>query len=176
MQGKALVTDSPWPKLASRAMRVLLARKDASYSSLATELSRLGISESARSVEGKIQRGTFRLSFFLQSLVAVGADYPEHWSAALNSEETWEERSSEMVKAELALQPWVSWTELAHRLSLVGEDLSADYLATQVTDGTLSATLFLQCATVCGFRGVDRFLDASDLRDAANLTEPNAEK
>ena len=168
MQGNS----DAWTRLASRAMRVVMARKDSSYASLAAELLRLGVHESARSVEGKIQRGSFRFSFFLQSLVAVGAEYPEQWSSALAQESTWEARSTAVFRAELTLQPWIDWLELSHRLGLIGVGLSAESLETQVQDGTPSAALFFQCATVCRFDGLERFLDRADLTDAAYRARP----
>ncbi|MEX3897833.1 DUF6471 domain-containing protein [Paraburkholderia sp. BR10954] len=156
-----------WSKLASRAARVLLVRKDVSYAGLASELSRLGLDESARSVEGKIQRGTFRFSFFLQSLVAVQADCPAHWDSALKVRGDWEHRAAVLVRHELELRPWLTWEELARRLSVIGAQAEPDALAAQIRGGAFPTTLFLQCAVVSAFEGLELFLDRSDLRAAA---------
>jgi Domain of unknown function (DUF6471) len=159
--------DTVWSRLASRAIRVLLARKEVSYAHLAADLSRMGSEESARSVEGKVQRGTFRFSFFLQSLNAVGADCPAHWLPLLSEPGDWEHRAALLVQQELGARPWLTWQELSRRLEVIGERVSADALEAQIIGGAFPATLFLQCAVVCSFEGLELFLDQSDLREAA---------
>jgi hypothetical protein len=159
--------DTVWSSLATRAVRVLLARKEVSYSRLAAELSRLGQAESARSVEGKVQRGAFRFSFFLQSLVATGADCPPHWVDCLSASGDWSRRASLLMLKEIQLRPWLSWSELSRRLGTIGEQISPESLAAQVNSGAFSAVLFLQCAVVCAFDGLELFLDHSDLVSAA---------
>lgn len=168
--------DTVWSSLATRAIRVLLARKEASYARLAAELSRLGQNESARSAEGKVQRGTFRFSFFLQSLVAIGADCPPHWSETLSASGDWSQRASLLMRKELNARPWLTWPELSRRLGTIGEQISPESLATQIEGGDFSAALFLQCAVVCAFDGLELFLDRSDLIDAAQrgMTPPSS--
>ncbi|WP_434113364.1 DUF6471 domain-containing protein [Paraburkholderia caffeinilytica] len=159
--------DVAWARLASRAVRVALTRRDVSYAQLADELTKLGLSESARSVEGKVQRGTFRFTFFLQALMASHGEYPEHWSRALSDESPWEVRAAALMKGELALHPWLDWGKLSRRLGEIGVNLPPEALATQIDDGMFSAALFFQCAAVCRFNGTQLFLDASDLNEAA---------
>jgi hypothetical protein len=160
-------SEAAWSKLASRAVRVILARRDMSYAALAKEFVELGIAESARSVEGKIQRGTFRFSFLLQALAASQADCPAQWQQALTAELTWEERASSILRSELAQLPWLDWHALSSRLSEIGITVPAAALGEQVMSGTFSATLFLQCATVCRFPVLTGFVDTSSLNDAA---------
>ncbi|MHB9838295.1 DUF6471 domain-containing protein [Paraburkholderia terrae] len=138
-----------------------------SYARLAADLGRLGVEESERSIEGKILRGTFRFSFFLQSLVASGADWPAHWESALRANEDWERRASMLMQSELDARPWISWAELSRRLAAIGEHVTPEALSTQVKSGAFPATLFLQCAVVCSFVGLELFVDQSDLHEAA---------
>jgi hypothetical protein len=159
--------DTVWSQLAARALKVLLVRKEVSYARLAADLSRQGAGESKRTVEGKVLRGTFRFSFFLQSLIAVGADCPLHWLEPLRAPGEWEHRASLLMQQELAARPWLSWDELARQLDRIGERVPSDVLAAEITSGVFSAGLFLQCAAVCSFEGLDLFLDRSDLREAA---------
>ncbi|MCY0856662.1 DUF6471 domain-containing protein [Cupriavidus sp. D39] len=56
--------ETPWTQLAARTARGLMARKGASYQDLAKLLEAQGFAESVRAVEGKINRGTYRASFF----------------------------------------------------------------------------------------------------------------
>ncbi|EKS70381.1 hypothetical protein BURK_019955 [Burkholderia sp. SJ98] len=159
--------DAAWAKLVSRAVRVALARQDVSYAQLAVELTRMGVTESARSVEGKIQRGTFRFAFFLQALSASRVDVPPSWASVLQDEGTWEAYACSIMKDALAQQPWLDWQQLARRLGEIGVDVQPDVLCAQVEDGSFPATLFFQCAAVCRFEGVHLFLDVSALNGAA---------
>ena len=161
--------DAAWARLASHGIRVALTRRDVSYSQLAEELTKLGLSESVRSVHGKVQRGTFRFTFFLQALVASRAEYPEHWSHAMTSESSWEERAAALLKHELSMFPWLDSSKLSHRLAEIGIALAPEAFETQLNDGTFTAALFFQCATVCRFHGTQLFLDVSELNEVALL-------
>jgi hypothetical protein len=173
MQAKIVESvDATWAKLVSRAVRVALTRQDVSYAQLATELTRLGVPESARSVEGKVQRGTFRFSFFLQALSASRADCPAPWSRILATPGSWEAHAAAVFKECLAQQPWLNWDQLAQRLAEIGIDVQADVLGAQATEGIFSASLFFQCATVCRFEGIQLFLDVSSLNGAALAGKP----
>ncbi|WP_062609238.1 DUF6471 domain-containing protein [Caballeronia calidae] len=153
--------EAAWAGLVSRATRVALARQDLSYAELASRLSALGLTESARSVEGKVQRGRFRFSFFLQAVYASGATYPLSWAPVMSSTASWPERATSLLHAELGAQPWLDWPKVARRLEEIGIWIDADDLETQVGEGTFSTTLFFQCATVCRFDGVQLYLDSS---------------
>ncbi|WP_244206423.1 DUF6471 domain-containing protein [Caballeronia pedi] len=159
--------DAVWARLVSRATRVALMRQDMSYAELARELTDLGVPESARSVEGKIQRGTFRFSFFLQTVYAAKTDFPERWKDALTSSRTWEEKASAVLEAELALQPWLTSVALATRLDEIGVAVAPGVVESQIREGVFSAALFFQFATVCRLESVLQFVDASSLGHAA---------
>ena len=167
MGGKNDVT---WNKLASRVMRGVLARKDESYAALASELTRLGVDETARSVEGKIQRGSFRFAFFLQSLSVVGAEYPPQWRAEIATPGTWEQRSSRVMVSEMGMRPGMTFDELSRRLDGIGVTIPTHTLREQVTTGTYPLTLLLQCAAVLWIGDLERFIDRSDLYAAVVAT------
>lgn len=164
---KTATVDAHWARLASRAIRVALARRDMSYAQLADSLTSIGLAESARSVEGKIQRGTFRLAFFLQTLAASNNQYPKQWAVALHSGTTWEKCAASVIQIELAAQPWLDHAMLAQRLNEIGVQVAAEALKGQIEGGTLSTALFFQCATVCRFTDLHFFLDGQDLNGAA---------
>ncbi len=138
-----------------------------SYAQLAGELAKLGVSESTRAVEAKVIRGTFRFSFFLQALAASQADCPSRWDEVFSSRDTWEARAEGVFAIELATQPWLSWGMLSNRLAEIGVVVPADSLQSHIESGSFSTALFLQCATVCHFDSIHRFLDISSLNDAA---------
>lgn len=159
--------DKHWATLASRAIRCLLVRKGVSVPRLASEFGRLGGNESARALEGRMHRGTFRLGFFLQIVAAVQADYPPHWRQAMKSAGDWDARASQLFQAELAARPWLSWVEVGRRLASISENWDPRGLCTAVSTGDFPATLFLQCSVVCAFQGIELFVDQSDLFEAA---------
>ncbi|KAK43911.1 DUF6471 domain-containing protein [Burkholderia cenocepacia] len=159
--------ETAWARLASRAIRVALTRQDVSYAQLAAELNRMGVTESARSVEGKVQRGTFRFTFFLQALVAARVDCTEAWSQRLEAAGTWEVRACSLLSYLMSQQPWLDWRLLARRLSEIGIEIQPENLRIQGEEGIFSAALFFQCATVCRFEDVRSFLDFSSLNVAA---------
>lgn len=168
MQGKIVESvDAIWAHLASRAIRVAITRADVSYAQLAGALTREGFEESSRSVEGKVQRGTFRFSFFLEALAVSRTEYPPRWQFAFGGKSPWERRASRIVRGELALSPWLNDKMLSRRLGEIGVDVEPMVLSRQLDEGTFAATLFFQCATVCRFEGVQLFLNHADLNKAA---------
>jgi hypothetical protein len=158
---------SVWPSLATRAIRVLMARKEVGYTQLAVELTRLGQKETARSAEGKVKRGLFQFSFFLQCIVALKADCPAHWTDIVVGSEDWDGRAARLMQKELSARPWITFLELSRRLGSIGEKISPASISTQVEGGSFSATFYLQCAVVCAFDGLELFIDRSDLSVAA---------
>ncbi|MBC8745336.1 hypothetical protein F6X42_01425 [Paraburkholderia sp. WC7.3b] len=168
MQGKIVDSvDAMWAHLTSRAIRVAMTRSDVSYAQLADALTREGIEESSRSVEGKVQRGTFRFSFFLEALAASRSEYPPHWSPTFSGKLSWDRRASRLIRRELALSPWLDDRKLCGRLEEIGVGIEPTTLSRQLDEGTFAATLFFQCATVCHFEGVHFFLNPADLYDVA---------
>lgn len=156
-----------WTGLVSRAVRVALARQGMSYADLTAALVDMGVSETFRAVQAKAQRGTCRFSFFLQVVLASRTDYPAAWRKALTAKQSWEQRASAVLQTELSLQPWVTWTGLSARLEEIGVVVSPEDIESHVKNGTFSAALFLQCATVCRFEGIGQFVDVSSLISAA---------
>ncbi|REG48981.1 hypothetical protein B0G80_5299 [Paraburkholderia sp. BL6669N2] len=159
--------DKEWAALASRAIRGLLVRKGVSVPRLASEFARHGASESARALEGRMHRGTFRFGFFLQVVATIHADYPPHWRQAMTSAGNWDARASHLFQAELAARPWLNWVEIGRRLASISENWDPDALSAAVSAGDFAATLFLQCSVVCSFQGIELFVDQSDLCEAA---------
>ncbi|MEM5448878.1 DUF6471 domain-containing protein [Paraburkholderia guartelaensis] len=159
--------DAVWAKLVSRATRVVLARQDMSYAELASALGDIGIAESARSVEGKVARGSFRFAFFLQTLVASNAECSLVWKQTLADGAPWEQRATGILRIELGQQPWLDPAMLSARLEEIGVAAPADLLQSQIETGTFSAALFFQCAAVCSFKSASRYVDRSSLVSTA---------
>ena len=63
-----------WEDRARRLLKAELARADVGYRDLAERLKKHGIKETEACIANKISRGTFSATFFLASLVAIGAE------------------------------------------------------------------------------------------------------
>jgi len=61
-----------WELLAKRLLRAEMARKGATYKTLARELEKLGVFESPAQINRKVTRGKFSAGFLLACLAALG--------------------------------------------------------------------------------------------------------
>jgi len=145
----------------------LLARKGVPYEQLPKLLATVGVIDSARAAEGKIQRGTFRCTFFLQLLCALQADLPERIQQLLDARESWEAASRQLFLGELSDHS-LTFAALSERLAAEsGLTLETSQIEHQVMAGTYPLTLLLQLSLVAPVAGLERFIDASDISKAA---------
>jgi 3-mercaptopyruvate sulfurtransferase SseA len=63
-----------WDIEAERLLKVELARKGISYKVLAGKLAAIGITDSESAIANKINRGRFKMVFFLQCMKAIGVE------------------------------------------------------------------------------------------------------
>lgn len=159
--------DSAWAHLASRALRAALIQRGVSYEDLSRRLIRSGVQESARSIEGKVHRGTFKFTFFLQVLSAAGSALPGTWLYQQQIKESWEARATRIFRADLSAQPWLDTDMLSRRLEEVGVNVEAESLESQIDDGMFSAALYFQSAAVCRFDSLWLYLDISAVNEVA---------
>jgi hypothetical protein len=159
--------ETRWPNLASRVVRVALARKDFSYAQLSRALSSLGVRESERSLASRVSRGRIKLHLLLQIFSVTGAKMPALWGAPLSMPGTWEQRAKAVVAAELSRQPKVTLDELAQRMTRLGAELTEQTLASHLAQGTISLPEFLQCLVALGSSSLERYVDYEDLAAAA---------
>lgn len=60
--------------LARNLLRAELMKRGWSYARLADALRELGVEETEASIKSKVSRGRFTFVFFLQAMIAIGAD------------------------------------------------------------------------------------------------------
>ncbi|BEU27577.1 DUF6471 domain-containing protein [Paraburkholderia sp. 22B1P] len=166
--------DTPWAKLATRLIRVALARCDYGYADLIGALTAANIHENERALVNRVSRGTVRLTLLLQILHVAGDVPPSLWTEALKAQGSWEGRAQAIVAAELSRQPWVTPEKLAQRLAEIGAPIGEKTLVSHLNEGTLSLSLFLQCITVLGSPSLDAYLPFNALISAATSTMPAA--
>ncbi|MFC4345986.1 DUF6471 domain-containing protein [Cupriavidus numazuensis] len=159
-------TYTAWTQLAARTARGLLARKGVAYQDLATKLSNMGIPESLRSVESKIQRGSFRLDFFIATLRAVNAEYPPQWKQFVESDMPAKDAAVHILLHEIGIHG-VRIDDLSIHLRRRGVSIEHHTLTTYLTDGDVPFTLLLQLALVAPLGDLCRFVDQSDIEAAA---------
>ncbi|MGF6635526.1 hypothetical protein OKW39_002677 [Paraburkholderia sp. MM6662-R1] len=162
--------DTPWARLASRVTRVALARKDYTYGSLVEALTNDGETGGDRAIVSRISRGTLRLSLFLHILSVTGARVPERWVDALRSRKDWDARASAVTRAEMSSQPPELARDLTTSLSRLGTVMAAKTLDTQIQNGSLPLSLFLQLLYLLNSNSLERFIDQDDLAEAARST------
>lgn len=61
-----------WNKLAANILKAELRLRGMTYNQLHERLFLLGAAETVSGIKGKISRGSFQFSFFLQCAVAIG--------------------------------------------------------------------------------------------------------
>jgi hypothetical protein len=61
-----------WQKTAGNTLRAEIVRRGVSYEQLQEKLAQIGVEETAGHIAVKISRGTFRYTFFLQVMKALG--------------------------------------------------------------------------------------------------------
>lgn len=159
--------DTPWTRLASRTARALLVRKGVSYEELPGMLAAIGVQESARAAEGKAQRGSFRCAFFLQLMYALKADLPQPFQQLLETRASWEDAAKQLFLRVLTDHS-LTLEELSQYLATeLGLNVGASQIEHIVMTGTYPLTLLLQLSHFAPVPGLERFVDASDVRKAA---------
>lgn len=159
--------DTPWSRLASRTARGLLARKGATYHDVALALHEIGIEETPKSVELKIQRGSYKCAFFLQLLCALRADMPAELERVLDGRTDWDDACRRLALGVLAGHS-MSIEKLPERLRQCGVHTTSMQVESQTNSGTFPFTLILQLAYLQPLQGLERFVDRSDLAKAAS--------
>lgn len=155
--------ESPWTRLASRTARALLTRKGATYEEAVLALRSIGVRDTAKSLELRVQRGSLKFSSFLQLLCALQADLPPEFQRVVDETDNWENACQQLV-LNLLTQNAISLDELARRLDGSGIHINL----TQVQKGAFSLALLLQVAYVLPIRALDRYVDRSDIAKAAS--------
>lgn len=159
---------TPWTVLASNVAKAILARKGVTVEEAAERFNqRHGTSESTRSIDGKIYRGTFSFAFFLQLLVALRVEVPEQWDAGLQNSEDYTLLARHVFLRELArhnldVERFVSAAERDF-----GGRRSTDDLIEQIEQGSFQFVVVLELASIAWPEGMERFVDRSDVVSAA---------
>ncbi|NOV24742.1 hypothetical protein E5S69_14625 [Cupriavidus necator] len=164
--------DTAWSKLASRTARGLLARKGGTYDDVALALRGLGIEETTKAVEQKIQRGTLKCSLFLQLIYVLRADVPADLHRILDSSSGWDDACRRLAQLLLIADSSISSKLLSHQLEECGTRLSPAQIDSQLQSGVYAFSLLLQLAYLYPFPPLERFVDRSDLEQAAKEARP----
>lgn len=69
-----VLNEGEWDALARNMLRAELMRRGMSYAKLVDALRAIGIEDTEAAIKNKVSRGRFSLVFFLQAMVAIGAD------------------------------------------------------------------------------------------------------
>lgn len=166
--------ETPWAALASRVVRVILARRDVSYAELSAALASAGVKETERSLASRVSRGRIKAGLLLQILSVTNAKAPSLWADAMLAPGDWEDRAKAVVSAELSRHPTVTVEELAQRMVRIGADMTEKTVISHLSEGTLSLPELLQCLVVLGSSSLERYVDYEDLVAAAPTSSSSA--
>jgi hypothetical protein len=163
-------SNSPWVSLTARIVRVVLARKDVSYATLAKGLAAFGHTEDEKALAARVALGRVRLSLLLQILCVTRCEVPRLWKDNLSSEDSWETRAQAVIEAELAQCPMVDMNEVTSKLVALGAGFSERTLANHVGRGELFMPVFLRLLVILRSPSLELFIDYADLIAAVSLT------
>jgi len=76
------IDDAGWESLARNMLRAELMRRGLSYAKLVDALKAIGVVETEASIKNKVSRGRFTHVFYLQAMVAIGAEWIQVPNAA----------------------------------------------------------------------------------------------
>ncbi|SOZ68607.1 conserved hypothetical protein [Cupriavidus taiwanensis] len=159
--------ESPWTRLASRTARALLTRKGATYEDAVIALRSIGVRDSPKSLELRVQRGSLKFSSFLQLLCALHADLPCEFQRVVEERDSWESACQRLV-LDLLTQNAISLDELARRLDESGIHINTTQVQSLVSKGSFSLAFLLQVGYVLPIRALERYVDLSDIAKAAS--------
>lgn len=74
--------EADWEALARNMLRAELMRRGLSYARLVEALAAIGVEETEAAIKNKVSRGRFPFVFFLQAMVAIGAEWMQVPGAA----------------------------------------------------------------------------------------------
>lgn len=74
MSSNEHIDDAAWDQLAKNLLRSQMMRKGVSYEVLVEKLAAIGVHDNVANLRNKVARGRFTTPFFVQCLVAIGAD------------------------------------------------------------------------------------------------------
>ena len=71
--GNIMADKTKWVAMSQSILKAELKRRNIGYRELAEKLTAMGTPETDRNIANKISRGGFTAAFFIQCLVAIGA-------------------------------------------------------------------------------------------------------
>ncbi|MGY2490100.1 hypothetical protein [Cupriavidus sp. CP313] len=156
-----------WSGLASQVGRALLARKGVSLGEAAPLL--VEERTTARGLDGKLQRGTYSFSLFLELLTVLRAEAPPQWQPILLTKDLPYATKAKFILLRELTKRGLDREDLIRRLKNEHIEPPRHEAADRtMEDGTFSMILMLQLAAVTAVEGMERFVDTSDLILAAS--------
>jgi hypothetical protein len=160
--------DSPWARLACRVVRVAMARKEHTYSSLVQLLASDGVDETERSLVLRINRGSLRLSSLLHILSLMSATIPELWRQSLSPATDWPTSAREVILIELREGGITDLAVLTDQLGRLGTAITEQTLQSHIMTGTTPLSLALQLFFIVRSHSLERYVDFSDILKTAD--------
>lgn len=163
----------PWANLASRLVRILLARKGlktGDVPELLAAQAKGDIDIDGQALSELIAKERVDLELFLRILLAINDAIPERWVGAIKNNKTgWKALCASIVAVEVENFPTVNNEELAERLAGLHGGVSSAVWQRKISDGDLSLAEFMALLNEVGSTSLSRYLDWNDVLNAARM-------
>lgn len=171
--------EKSWANLASRVVRVVLARKDVKPAELAELLQKAGIGYSAKTLTERISRGLISLGEFVCILSSVGHDVPPLWGYKFDVSKSSEKRFSQVIEAskyvinaEMKRRPDIDLPVLVNLMARAEAEVGSERLMNDIQSGELLLRDFLVMTFCLGSSSLDGYLCANEFFEVASKSVP----
>jgi hypothetical protein len=166
--------DKPWANLASRVVRILLARKGLKTGDVPALLKGDGeknLEIDAQALSELIAKERIDLELFLRILLAIGDAVPSRWvQFTTNRKSDWKSLGASIVAEEVRNYPSASSDDIAQRMASMHRGASAATWRAKITEGDLSLGEFMLLLNEVGSTSLAQYLDWDDVVAAAQVT------
>jgi len=172
------VMEKPWSHLASRVVRVTLARKGIKTGDVPELLTK---ADKKFKIEGQalselIAKERVDLELFLRILVAIDDAIPERWDKVLSDDKKpWKALGASIVAEEASNYPSVDINELTRRMNRFHKLVPGASWQTKILEGDMSLAEFMALLHEMGSTSLSQYLDWKDIVAAARVARESAQ-
>lgn len=166
--------NKPWANLASRVVRVLLARKGLKTGDVPALLkkdSQENLEIDAQALSELIAKERVDLELFLRIVLAINADVPPRWLRfTANRKLSWKALCASVVAEEIRNYPSASSEDIVQRMASMHRGASTTTWRVKIKEGDLALGEFMSLLNEIGSTSLAQYLDWDDVVAAALVT------
>lgn len=166
--------NKPWANLASRVVRVLLARKGLKTGDVPALLKQdceEGLEIDGQALSELIAKERVDLELFLRILLAINHEVPPRWvKFAIGQKTGWKSLCASILAEEIRNYPSMNRDEIAQRMASLHRGVSAATWQVKIKEGDLALGEFMSLLNEIGSTSLAQYLDWDDVVAAAQAT------